>query len=90
MTRLPAAIRTRIERNLVEQMESADIPVFQTQLMERSAYRAIIEQRCTLEQLPASTYKLDDAIANARSFAGEVMAICKSQKKSDGLKEAAA
>ena len=91
MTRLPAAIRTRIERNLVEQMQSADIPVFQTQLMERSAFRAIVEQRCTLEQLPPNTYKLEDAIANARSFAGEVIAMYKAQQgKQDERKEAAA
>lgn len=81
MTRMSAVIRSRIEKNLIEQMASADIPVFTTQLIERNAFKMIFDAQCPLEQLPKRTYKLDDAIANARSFAGEVVAMFKAQKQ---------
>ncbi len=79
MTRMRAAIRTKIERSLTEQLEAADIPVLSTQLTERNAFKMIFDHQCSLEELPSSTYKLDDAIANARSFAGEVISIFKAK-----------
>lgn len=81
MTRMSAVIRSKIEKNLTEQMAGADIPVFSTQLIERNAFKMIFDRQCPLEELPKSTYKLDDAIANARSFAGEVIAMFKAQKQ---------
>ena len=82
MTRMKAAIRTKVEGRLIEQMRSASVPVFSTQLLERTAFREIIENQCCLGDLPSSTYKLDDAIANARSFAGEVISLFKRKQKS--------
>lgn len=80
MTRMSAAIRSRIEKELTEQMASADIPVFKTQLIERNAFKSMFAYKCTLDDLPASTYKLEDAKVNARAFAGEVLSIFKAAK----------
>jgi chromosome partitioning protein len=80
MTRMSAAIRSRIEKELTEQMASADIPVFKTQLIERNAFKSMFAYKCTLDDLPASTYKLEDAKVYARAFAGEVLSIFKAAK----------
>lgn len=72
-TRAKAAIRTRTQGVIENQLSSADIPVFFTQLLEREAYRLIFSYGGTLKQLPSNTYKLDDAIKNARAFTGEVI-----------------
>lgn len=89
MTRMSAVIRSKIEKSLVEQMSSADIPVFTTQLIERNAFKMIFDHQCPLEELPKSTYKLEDAIANARSFAGEVVAMFKARQSKQSKEEAA-
>lgn len=80
MTRMSAAIRSRIEKELTEQMESADIPVFETQLIERNAFKSMFAYKCSLDDLPASTYKLEDAKVNARAFSGEVLSMFKAAK----------
>lgn len=77
-TRTSAAIKSRLERDLETQMLNSNVPVFQTQLLERSAYRSIFDYACPLEQLPKSVSNLDNAITNARAFTGEVLAMCKS------------
>ena len=89
MTRMSAAIRSRIEKELTEQMASADIPVFKTQLIERNAFKSMFAYKCTLDDLPASTYKLEDAKVNTRAFAGEVLSIFKAAK-AEQQKEAVA
>lgn len=89
MTRMSAAIRSRIEKELTEQMASADIPVFKTQLIERNAFKSMFAYKCTLDDLPSSTYKLEDAKVNARAFAGEVLSIFKAAK-AEQQKEAVA
>ena len=89
MTRMSAAIRSRIEKELTEQMASADIPVFKTQLIERNAFKSMFAYKCTLDDLPASTYKLEDAKVNTHAFAGEVLSICKATK-AEQQKEAVA
>ena len=81
MTRMSAVIRSKIEKELTNQLYSASIPVFNTQLLERNAFKSIIAYKCPLSELPENTYKLNDAIGNARSFSGEVLAMFKAQKK---------
>lgn len=76
-TRVKAAIRTRTQGDLEKQLHTADIPVFQTQLLEREAYRLLFSYGGALEKLPTNTYKLNDAVVNARAFAGEVIALIK-------------
>ncbi len=73
MTRMSAVIRSKIEKDLTAQMETADVPIFTTQLLERNAFKSIIAYKRPLWDLPLSTYKLDDAKKNARAFAVEVI-----------------
>lgn len=82
-TRVKAAIRTRTQSDLEKQLHTADIPVFQTQLLEREAYRLLFSYGGALEKLPNNTYKLNDAVVNARAFAGEVIALIKQLAVSD-------
>lgn len=75
LTRTNSAIRTRtlshIQRGLVE----AGIPVFDTELNEREAFKAMFSFRQPLEHLSGSDVaNLDKAIANAEAFAQEVIA----------------
>ncbi|WP_299082570.1 ParA family protein [uncultured Paraglaciecola sp.] len=82
-TRAKAAIRTRSQGNIEAQLKNAEIPVFQTQLLEREAYRSIFSFGGTLKQLPANTYKLDDAIKNARAFVGEVISLVTAHRNAE-------
>lgn len=82
-TRVKAAIRTRTQSDLEKQLHTADIPVFQTQLLEREAYRLLFSYGGALEKLPNNTYKLNDAVVNARAFAGEVIVLIKQLAVSD-------
>lgn len=86
-TRVKAAIRTRTQGDIENQLQTADIPVFQTQLLEREAYRLLFSYGGTLETLPASTYKLNDAVINARAFSGEVLAMIKRLAEQDKKKQ---
>lgn len=75
LTRTNSAVRTRtlthIEKGLIE----AGIPLFNTELNEREAFRAMFSYRKPLEQLdPSEVANLDKAIANAEEFAQEVVA----------------
>ena len=73
-TRTKAAIRTRTFAHIQEELIKAKIPVFQTQLMEREVYRSLFSFGGSLETLADNdVYKLQDAIVNARAFAGEVI-----------------
>jgi len=76
-TRAKAAIRTRTQGAIQEELESASIPVYMTQLIEREAFRLLFSYGGSLKNLPANTYKIEDAIKNARSFAGETIALIK-------------
>lgn len=81
LTRTNSAIRTRtlahIERGLIE----AGIPVFNTELNEREAFRAMFSFRQPLEHLnPGEVANLDKAIANAEAFAQEVIATLRKEQ----------
>jgi len=77
-TRTKAAIRTRTFASIQEQLQKAKVPVFSTQILEREVYRSLFDFGGTLEDLdPKDGYKIEDAIANARNFAGEVLAMVK-------------
>ena len=78
-TRTSAVIKSRLEKDIAEQMQLSSIPVFNTQILERNAYKAIFAYSCTLEDLPKGTYKINDAISNARAFAGEVLSMFQPQ-----------
>lgn len=75
LTRTNAAVTTRAMRNVQNQLSSANLDVFDTQLTERAAFRDIMDFGGILEELdPAQVSNLGKAIANARAFAAEVLA----------------
>ncbi|MGE0269608.1 MAG: AAA family ATPase [Candidatus Omnitrophota bacterium] len=80
-TRTKAAIRTRTLSHIQEELNKANVSVFQTQLLEREVYRALFSFGGTLESLDEKeVYKRGDAIINARAFAGEVIDFVKKSK----------
>ena len=75
LTRTSAAIASRALKNVRDQLGQAGIAIFDTQIVERAAYRDILDYGCTLAGLdPALVSNLDKAVLNARAFAGEVVA----------------
>ena len=74
LTRTSAALRSRALRNIHEQLRVNGIDVLGTGLVERAAYRDLLDFGGTLAELdPAEVSNVDRAVANAREFAGEVI-----------------
>jgi chromosome partitioning protein len=75
-TRTSSAIRPRTLQHIQDEFRKHGIRSFQTQIHEREAYRALFSFGGTLESLNrAHVSNLDSAIANARTFAGEVVSM---------------
>lgn len=90
MTRTSAAVMSRALRNVREQMQTAGIPLFETPIVERAAYRDIFDYGGLLADLPAATVSnVDKARVNAGAFTAEVIARLKSQAPvAEPMKEA--
>ena len=74
LTRTSAALRTRALKNIQEQLRANGIDVLDTGLVERAAYRDLLDFGGTLAGLdPAQVSNVDRAVENAREFAGEVI-----------------
>lgn len=75
LTRTNSAIRTRTLAHIEKGLVAAGIPVFDTELNEREAFRAMFSFRRPLAGLnPSEVANLDKAIGNAEKFAQEVIA----------------
>lgn len=75
MTRTSAAVATRALKNVRDQLDKAGIEIFSTSIVERAAYRDILDYGGLLSGLDAKQVSnVDKAIENAREFAGEVLA----------------
>jgi chromosome partitioning protein len=75
-TRTSTAIRPRTLQHIREEFSIHKVPAFETQMHEREAFRAIFSFGGTLESLdPTQVSNLKAAVANARTFAGEVVAM---------------
>ncbi|MCP5081094.1 MAG: ParA family protein [Alphaproteobacteria bacterium] len=75
LTRTSAAVTSRSLRNVRNQLDKAGIDVFSTSIVERAAYRDILDYGGLLSDLdPALVSNLTKAITNARELAGEVIA----------------
>jgi chromosome partitioning protein len=73
-TRTSAAIRPRTLQNIEKQFSEQEIPMFDVQIHEREAYRAIFAFGGSLSGLDSSQVaNLPAAINNARRFAAEVL-----------------
>jgi len=73
-TRTSAAIRPRTLQHIRAEFKQHGVPVFQTQMHEREAFRAIFSFGGTVESLNGSQVSnLDAAVKNAQAFASEVV-----------------
>ena len=75
LTRTSPMIRTRGMAHIQKGLIEAGIPVLQTELTERDAYRAVFAFQQTLDQLnPAEVPNLDKAKRNIEDLATEILA----------------
>lgn len=76
LTRTGAVIRTRTMSHIIESYKNANVPVFEIELNEREAFKAMFSFRQPLAHLdPAEVSNVNKAIANAEAFAAEVIAL---------------
>lgn len=74
LTRTSAAVASRALKNVRDQLDKAGIAVLATSIVERAAYRDILDYGGLLSDLDGSQVSnLDKAIENAREYAGEVL-----------------
>lgn len=74
LTRTNAAMRSRALKNVQDQLLANGVHVLGTGLVERAAYRDLLEFGGTLSGLePEQASNVDKAVQNAREFAGEVI-----------------
>lgn len=75
LTRTNAAMKSRSLKNVTGELEEAGIPVFETAIVERAAYRDLFDFGGTLSTLDgAQTSNIQKAIDNAKDFTGELVA----------------
>lgn len=74
LTRTSAAVVSRALRHVRAELTAGAVPVLETTIVERAAFRDLFDYGGTLEALdPGRVSNLDKARANARDFAGEVL-----------------
>lgn len=82
LTRTSAAVASRAIRNVRDQLDQAGIPVFKTSIVERAAYRDILDYGGLLGELDrAQVSNVEKAVENARAFAVEVVARLKAARE---------
>jgi chromosome partitioning protein len=87
LTRTSAAVASRAVRNVRAQLDQAGIPVFETSIVERAAYRDILDYGGLLADLDrAQVSNVDKAVENARAFAVEVVARLKAAQATTEVK----
>ncbi len=73
-TRTKSAFPTNIEKAIRQDLESAEIAVFETQLNEREAYKhQFLESKTIFELDPKTVSGVAKSIANAQSLLNEVL-----------------
>jgi chromosome partitioning protein len=83
-TRTNAAMTPRTLKHVREEFQKHGILMFDTQLNEREAFRALFSFGLALEDLDASKVpNLDKAIDNARTFGREVVALLRESVKKE-------
>jgi len=89
-TRTSAAIRTRTLQSIEGEFFQNKIPMFNTQLHERDAYRALFAFGGTLSALdPAHVSNVPAAILNARLFSSEIVGLLKTKSPAARAEEVA-
>lgn len=76
LTRTSPMIKTRIEKEILASLQSAELPILAAALNERQAFKAIFVRRLALEELdPVQVNGLTEALENARTLAAELVDI---------------
>jgi len=89
-TRTNAALKPRTLAHIQAEFQKHNIRAFMTQVREREAYRALFSFGGTLETLDSTQVgNLDKAIANAREFAAETVAMLRTTQAGDKQTEVA-
>lgn len=82
LTRVSAAVASRSLKNVREQLDAAGIDVFTSSIVERAAYRDLLDFGGLLAKLdPKQVSNLEKAVQNAREFTEEVVTRLKSAAK---------
>ena len=80
-TKTSAAIRTRTLASIEAELEANGVPVLETRIHEREAFRALFSFGGTLSELdPKQVRNIPAAVENARAFAAEVIDLLKNQR----------
>lgn len=88
LTRTSPSIRTRTQAHIQNSLIAAGIPVLETELNERDAYRAVFSFQQTLEDLnPGDVANLDKAKLNVWEFVHEVVERIKNMEQGGRDKE---
>lgn len=75
LTRTSAAVASRSLKNIRDQLDEAGVDVFTTSIVERAAYRDLLDFGGRLDALdPSKVSNVDKAVQNAREFMAEVVA----------------
>lgn len=73
LTRTNPAIRSKIEKKIIDDLSELKLPVLKNQLNERSAFKSIFVDRLSLYELdPAKVNGIDKAIQNAETITKEI------------------
>jgi chromosome partitioning protein len=89
LTRTSAAIKTRSLRHIQDQFERHGVQLFDVQIIEREAFRAIFSFGGGVGALdPKEVSGLEPAIVNAHAFAGEVIERIRRAEAGEQLKRA--
>jgi chromosome partitioning protein len=87
LTRTSAAVASRAIRNVREQLDKAGIPVFVASVVERAAYRDILDYGGLLADLDRTKVSnVEKAVDNARAFAREVIVRLKAAQEPEEVK----
>jgi chromosome partitioning protein len=74
LTRTSPLIATKLEREIVVALQSAELPQFATHLNERQAFKAVFARRLALDELDTSQVSgVAEAMANADKLADELV-----------------
>lgn len=85
LTRVSAAVTSRSLKNVREQLDLANIDVFESSIVERAAYRDLLDFGGLLGNLdPKQVSNLEKAMQNAMEFAAEVIARLKAVNEVQG------
>lgn len=88
ITRTNPTIRTRTSTYLMNSFREAEIMMFNTELHEREAYKAIFAFNQPLSALdPKSVANIEKAIANAQEYAAEVIELLRANSEAAAAAE---